>query len=331
VAAPFYNAIKGTTSGTPGTGAFTPNAASTGYRAWSTVPQGWIGLVRYEDGSAWELSWSYWNGTTLSRGTNQLYDSSTGSVLSLASTATAAMVVDGREVQPLMGLSSHRYAVAIVGGTNSSTLGLGTVGTTGTGAASALATTNFLTEQPRVKATSATTANAQAAQICTTAVAVVSSTAGHGGWEFGAAFGASTLPTGPRLFVGMTGTTFNAQTVEPSAFTANYAVFAKDSTDTNIQLLVNSNVSGGTKIDTGILLVANGWYEAVIWQDSGSTTVKALLKRLDTGDIFYTTTSTDVPAAGALLFPQVIGGLNGTNTGTAFVLEFGQMYVRSGA
>jgi hypothetical protein len=63
VASPFYNCIKGATSGAPGTGAFTPNAAASGFRAWSLVPTGWIGLVRYEDGTSWELTYSYWNGS----------------------------------------------------------------------------------------------------------------------------------------------------------------------------------------------------------------------------------------------------------------------------
>jgi len=128
----------------------------------------------------------------------------------------------------------------------------------------------------------------------------------------------------------MTNTTFIGQTVEPSSFTANYAVFALDSTDTNIQLLVNSNASGGTKTDTGIPLVANGWYEATIWAEPGSLTIYALLIRRDTGAIFYTSTSTDTPANGAMMFPQCVGGLNGTNTGTAFVLQFGGYRVRTG-
>jgi hypothetical protein len=115
--APFYFAIKGTTSGTPGSGAFTPSAAASGYRAWSNVPTGWMGLVRFEDGSAWELGYSYWNGTTLSRGTNQRFDSSTGSALSLTSSATAAMVVDPREVlQPDVG--NWRALVPAVGATS---------------------------------------------------------------------------------------------------------------------------------------------------------------------------------------------------------------------
>lgn len=328
---PFYNAIKGTTAGAPGTGAFTPNAASTGFRAWSNVPAGWIGLVRYEDGTDWELSWSYWNGTTLSRSSTQRFDSSTGSALSLTSAATAAMIVDASEVQPHLGGTPTRGWSGILGGTSAATpLGIGAAVVTGTATSANLVATNYLTEQIRQQSNSATTASAQAGYANSTQQAVVSTSSGRGGFEFVARFGAAQLPTGPRLTVGMTTSTF-VGAGEPSALTANYAVFAKDSTDTNIQLLVNSNAGSGTKTDTGIALVANGWYEATIWNISGTTTICALLIRLDTGEIWYGSTTTDVPANGSLLFPQMIGGLNATNTGTGFFLCLGQMFVRGGS
>lgn len=330
MASPFYSAVKGSSSGTAGTGAFTPTTAPSGYRAWSTVPTGWIGLVRYDDGTAWETAYSYWNGTTLSRASTQVVTSSTGSQLTLTSSAFAGMVLDPREVQSHLGGAQQRGWFALPNSSTTPTVfGMPAATITGTAAAAALATTNFLTEQVRHQTASATTANAQAGWSTTTAIALTSSSSSHGGWEFVCRFGASGLPTGPRLFCGMTATTFIANTGEPSALTANYAVFAKDSTDANIQLLVNSNVSTGTKTDTGIALTANGWYEASIWCDPGSTTINALLVRLDTGAIWYGTTSTDVPANGSLMFPQVIGGLSAT-TGTAFTINIASVLVRCG-
>lgn len=328
---PFYNAIKGTTAGTPGTGAFTPNAASSGFRAWSTVPTGWIGLVRYEDSSAWELSYSYWNGTTLSRSTNQRYDSSTGSALSLTSSSTAAMVVDGSEVQSDLAGTPWRGYIGLVNSTTTPTaLGLAACTVTGTAAASALATTNLLTFQPRAQSNSATTANAQAGYSAPARVAVTSSTSGIGGFEMTCRFGAIQLPTGPRLWCGLSGTAFVGTTAEPSAATAHYAGFAKDSTDTNIQLLTNSNAGAGTKIDTGIAWAANGWYEATLMSEPGSTTIYGLLIRIDTGEIYYGSTSTDIPATGQTLLMELVAGLNGTNTGTALQLCMGQLGISGG-
>jgi hypothetical protein len=330
--APFYNAIKGTTSGTPGTGAFTPNAAASGFRAWSLVPN-WIGLVRYEDGSSWELTWSYWNGTTLSRASTQLYDSSSGSAISLTSAATAAMIVDGGDIASHFGSTKWGIWEAVPGATAGDHLGTGVPGVLGTATAREAATTNYLTEQVRIAYPSATTANAQSGlswSAGTQLYGVISTSAGRGGYEVTFRFGSSSIPTGPRLFAGFTDATFVANTGEPSAFTANYAVFAKDSTDTNIQLLVNSNVSTGTKTDTGIPLTANGWYEASIWCEPGSNKVYALLIRVDTGAIWYGTTTTDVPANGALVWTQIIGSLSST-TGTAMTMEIGQAAFRTGA
>lgn len=329
--APFYNAIKGTTSGTPGTGAFTPNAASTGFRAWSTVPTGWIGMVRYEDSTDWELTYSYWNGTTLSRASTQRFDSSTGSALTLTSAATAAMVPDASEVQSHLGSTAMRGWFANVNSTTIFAFGAAAVTVTGTAGAQAIATTNFLTEQIKEQVASATTANAQAGWSSqASAFGVISTAAGRGGFEFVARFGASTLPTGPRLFVGTSQATYIASTAEPSTLVSDMAVFALDSTDTNIQLLVNNNSGSGTKTDTGIPLVANGFYEASIWADPGSNKIYGLLIRLDTGAIWFGSTTTDVPSNGATVRPFCIGGLNGTNTGTAFTMQISSMTMRLG-
>ena len=326
---PFHNLIKGTTSGTPGTGAFTPSAAASGFSAWSTVPSGWFGLVRFEDGSAWGMSYCYWNGTTISRPTGGFVSSSTGSQLSLTSAATAALVANGAEVTPHP-VRACRTAMATVNGSSLTIAGLPGATVTGTAASGTPATTNFLTEQVRTQITSGTTANAQSGiSFPFTACAVVSSSAGRGGYEFRARFGVTTLPTGPRLFVGMTGTTIIGVTTEPSALTANYAVLGKDSTDTNLQLLVNSNAGSGTKTNTGIPLVTGGLYDVTIWTDPGSLTTYVLLVRVDTGDIFYGSTATDVPVNGALLTPIVAGGLSST-TGTDFVLQFCSLTVRQG-
>jgi hypothetical protein len=240
------------------------------------------------------------------------------------------MIVDASDVMSHLGTTAWKGWWALTNNAGFSNIGMSAPTTTGTPAnAGGIVATNFLTEQNRVSITSLTTANAQAANSSGAAQALVSTTAGHGGFEFTCRFGASTIPTGPRLFVGMTNPTYAGNTGEPSALTANVAAFAKDSTDTNIQLLTNSNAGSGTKIDTGIPPVANGWYEASVWCEPGSNTVYGLLIRLDTGDIWFGSTTTDVPATGAALIPMVIGGLSST-TGTAFVLQFGSLTIRQG-
>lgn len=329
--APFYNLIKGTTAGTPGTGAFTPNAASAGFLAWSTVPTNWIGLVRFEDGTAWELQYSFWNGTTLSRSaTAQFVSSSTGSALTLTSAATAAMIVDASAVMSHLGTTAWRGWVSVINTVTPSTLGTFTQSDVGTKAAANIATTNYLTEQARVQYTSVTTANGQAGwAYAGNPVAIISTTAGRGGFEMVARWGASTLPTGPKLMVGLTSVTWAAQTTEPSAHVATLCTFAKDSTDTNIQFLTNDGTTGGTKIDTGIAWVAGGWYESSVWMEPGGGRAYGLLIRLDTGAIWYGSTTTDIPNSAQGLLMHVLGGLSGT-TGTACVMQIQSTFIRSG-
>lgn len=331
---PFFNAIGSTTSGAPGTGNFTPNAAASGLVHWSDttfgVPTGWIGLVRYDDGSAWELRYGYWNGTVISRPTNGFVTSSTGTGLSLTSAAVATMVADGQIVQPHLG-TGHARGFAGIGGATTTPTVLGTAAATVTGTAgtATVATTNFRTEIPQSQTASATTANAQCGYT-SGIVAVNNTTSARGGWQFVCRFGTSTtIPTNRRLFVGVTGTTLVGVTTEPSALTAHYAAFALDGTDTNIQLLVNSNVGTGTKTDTGIPLVINGWYHAQLWQNPGGTRTFGLLVRLDTGDIWFGSTTTDTPGTSTLI-SHCLGGLAAT-TGTAFTMNMGAMMTRAGA
>lgn len=331
MAGPFYNAIKGTTAGIPALLAFTPNAASSGFLAWSTVPTGWWGLVRFEDGSAWELQYSYWNGTTLSRSaTAQFVSGSTGMALVLTISATAAMVADANKISPHLnvpwrGFTPNQGAATIT------TIGYVAGTLTGATALSAIAATNYLTEQPRIQLTSVTTINGQAGVSSVTPVAISKNVAGRGGWEFTCRFGASQLPTAPRVFIGMTTGNFVGITLEPSAATGlSAALIAKDQADTNLQFMTNNGSGNHNKIDTGIALVATGWYEATIWTNPGSLTAFCLLVRLDTGAIYYGSTSTKPPANDTLLFPQALIGLNGTNTGTAAVVHFGGMIIRTG-
>lgn len=327
MAGPFYNNIRAPASGTPGTGAFTPTGSVVGARPWSAAPSGWIGLVRYEDGVDAELRYGYWNGTTISRPANGFVWSTTGSGLNLSSAATASLIVDGTEVQPHMGGVGFSMIVPLPGAATIHALG-GVNTNLGTASLEAIAATNYLTEQTRLKWTSATTANAAAGvHMGTSPRCVYSTTAGRGGGEFTCRFGASQLPTGPRLWCGLQ-TAINSSVNEPSSY-ANIAIFGKDSGDTNIQFMHNDGSGTATKEDTGIVWAANGWYESSIWFDPGGGKLYALLIRLDTGDIFYKEVTTDLPANGSLLIPVCYGSLSAT-TGTALVIHVSTMMTRTG-
>lgn len=315
---PFPNAICGTTASNPGSGNFTPNAAATGCRPWSKVNPGWWGLVHYADAAGnWEDAYSYWDGTALSRGADQVFDSSTGSLITFTdATVTASLVIDG---QDLPQWTNRIFDICCQNGnTTVNQMGPAPV-VTGTAASISMATGTFFSEQMRIQHGSATTANAQAGWNTGTCC-VCDTTAGRGGGQVLGVFGCNQLPTNPRFFLGYSRATVVGSTSEPSAL-LNIAAFAKDSTDTNLQFMVNDGAGVATKVDTGIPMVAaTTWLYWTIWIDPGMAAVRGLLAALDSGAIWYGVATTNLPATGLMLASQ-LGGLNGTNTGTAIQMH----------
>jgi hypothetical protein len=321
--------VKGTTAGTPGTGAFTPNTAVTGFSAWSVVVAGWIGLVRYDDGAAWELAFSYWNGTTLSRASTQVYASSSGSQLTLTSATTATLITD---IQGFLdGLSSKpwRMVLATVSNSSPASLGIPAPSSYGTAAASTIVNTNYLTEQPRMQYTSGTAADNVAGWNGSSNVsALYTTTAGRGGFVYDSIWGASQLPANPRFGAYLSNGSLSGG--QPSAQNASFVALAKDSGDTNIQFMTNDGTAPATKGDTGIAIVANGWYRASFWVPPGGGTASGLMIQLDTGAIWYGSTTATLPADGAALIANLHCGLNGTDTGTACIFHPAHMAVKAG-
>lgn len=90
----YLNRVQMTVSGSPGTGTITLGAASTGYLSFDSggAVTGQAYACLAEDGTAWELFKGVYtsSGTTLTRGT--FIKSSTGSALSLTSSATVSVV-----------------------------------------------------------------------------------------------------------------------------------------------------------------------------------------------------------------------------------------------
>lgn len=314
--------VKGTTAGTAGTGAFTPNAAASGARAWSTVATGWMGVVKYVDGSNWEFSFSYWNGTTLSRASTQVFISSTGSQLTLTSAATAELVTSlDNFLAPSL---EWRGSLVTQGRTTSIAVGTSTTGSTGGATFSDAA---YINPQKRTRYTSATTANALAGFSDNDYQLVRSATSTYGGFAYRAVFGTSQIPTGPRLFAGLSSDN-GLSSNEPSEWVQNTVAFGKDSTDTNIHFLSNDASGAGAKTDTGIAFPAGAWCNVIIWAEPGASVIHGVLARRDNGDIYYGQRSTNLPTAGAGMAPQLLGGLSAT-TGTAIQMEIASMLHRA--
>ena len=323
MAAPFFDNISGTVTSAPGTGAFTPTAASAGAEAWSTVPANVFVNYRADEGSTWERGLGLWNGTTLTR---ILEQSSTGSLVSFGTGVVVIADVAANHVQPHIGGGKWCMWNAVSGGTAGSVFAIAAPVVVGTAAAGTIASTNYLTRQHRVQYTSATTANALNGLNWTTSGVYRSTTAFMSGWEIVVRMGVSAIPTGDRFICGLSAAG-TMTTVEPSTL-LNMAAFINDSGDTNIQFATNDGTSTATKVDTGFPFVANAYYEFTIWQNPGEAKIYWAIIRLDNGTGATGSVTSDLPVNDTLMLLAVQTGLSAT-TGTATVAHISSVYLRT--
>jgi hypothetical protein len=321
VASPFFDAIKAGVTGTPGTGAITIGAVTSGFRAFSNVPANTLVDYRIEDGTAWEIGSGLWNGTTLTRG---LKYSSTGSLLTLSSSAVVSLIISAEEVQPHIGGGHWSLIGAAPGQLMNGTTGYSGAGY-GSGAATTPAATNYRTRQHRVQYTSATTANSTAGYKADGYVWGSTAGSGLGGFEFVARYGLAQIVSEMRLFTGVAGTA-SITTQQPDAL-ANVFGFGKASTDTNIQFITRTGTGTVSKVDTGITPSVNDFYEAAIWQNPGASTVMGMLSRLTDGKTWQGSSS-QVPDTVTVMHTHCMGGLTAA-TGTALIFDVQSMYLRS--
>lgn len=242
-------------------------------------------------------------------------------IAALANASALAALIESWSVER----PNARSIKAIANSTTWSTDGLATPSALGTAAAVGPANTNYLTRRPRITYTSLTTADAQAGIRTAAYIFRVD------GFRVVLRAGVSQLPTSPRLFMGLYASSGAQATGEPSAL-INTIYFGCDSTDTTIHLY--SNDASGTATnqhDTSIALAAGGYYEAKFECEAGGSTVLCTLRRLDTGDSYSLSISTDLPATTTALHPHITGALNGTNTGTAIIVDASAMFVRGSA
>lgn len=261
----------------------------------------------------------------------QAYDADLAAIAALSTTSWGRNLLTLANAKALDALSERTAVdVGIWGslrplatGTTFSANGLLTPSAYGTAGAASPANTNYRTRRHRVTYTSATTASAQAGN------RVASWLYRADGFDFMAQFGVGGLPLNPRLFVGFQSSSGALAAGEPSAVTS-CIFFGKDSTDTNIQFCSNDGSGTASKQDTGIALAVDGWYEVRIWCESGGSDVYGRITRHDTGTTWEGTISSDLPTTTTAQHINVMGALNGTDTGTAIILDVGTIFARSG-
>jgi hypothetical protein len=316
-------ALPMTPSGAAGSGSFTPTNAAKALPLMGQMRVGGCYLFRFDDGGAWEIRWGFYTGSAITRPTNGFVTSSTGSALSLSANAVAAMLSPLGLFQRGMG-EAIGLGVPINANSGMNAFAGGTLAISGTSAAGTFADTNQLTRQLKTQITSATTANSVSEARTPGALASV-----NGGFHFCGRLGVTQLPTAPRAAVGLT-SSGSALAGEPSALT-DVAMFAKDSTDTNLQFMVNDSSGAATKQDTSIALAINALYEASVWCDPAGATVYGLLANYTSQTLWYGSAASNLPTAATFLNTRLGAGLNGSDTGTAAILQFCGQYIQMGA
>lgn len=209
-------------------------------------------------------------------------------------------------------------------------IGIATPTSQGTGATRNVATTNLLAQTRRAGVASAATAGSYTGFRASAFQFFRGNAAGMGGFLFMCRWGCSDAATvaGARSFVGLAAASITA--VNPSSQT-NIIGVGTDDTDANLQIIYNDGSGTATKIDLGANFpdhtLSADLYELAIYCAPNSTTIGVQVTRLNTGDTFTTTLSTDLPAVNTLLGPQVMR--NNGATALAVGIDLVGLYIET--
>lgn len=230
--------------------------------------------------------------------TPDTYAGSAGRAVAVNAGATGLEFVDFPEVPENSDIRKWiSYQFAVVAGTPVVTVGnSGQAGQAGTASLPALGTATASQEIYKIQLATANAANAIAHgwSLSLTQIVSMSTVGRYAGFRYQAVVGQGSAVTNQRAFWGFRGATGNPTSVNPSGI-ANIIGFGYDSGDTNIQVLRNGAIATGTKIDTGFPIAADEMYELTLTSEPGSGEVNYRIVRIDTGDEFSGTISTELP------------------------------------
>ena len=307
--------VKDTTT-TTGTGDITlANSAPTGFRTLNAVAAtGDTFWYCIEGGAEWEVGRGTYSGSHVFVRTEVLFSSNSNAAVSFSSGTknffiTIPSTYQDDEVRALVN-NGYRVTVAGPNQTNPSNLGLATVNVSGTATSRALADTNYFTRRGRTGSVSSASAGSHAAF-----------RAGNGqltlmrdiGFRFRIRFGVSDAATvaNSRVFCGYSSTA-TIGNVEPSSLLHVIGIGA-DAGEANLSLLNNDGSGTCTKtaLGTGSLggsapaqtLTTDVYELSVVCAPAGNPSYR--VERLNTGDVWTGTISSDLPTGTQGLYGNV--------------------------
>jgi hypothetical protein len=211
-------------------------------------------------------------------------------------------------------------------GSNNYTFLLFTQNQYGTLTARTISNTSVYTSLPRVGLVSTTGNNTSAGYRCSSVFFYRGDAAGKGGFRWRAIVGNSTATphSDERFFVAAHASSgAPSAAVNPSSLT-NFFGMGKDANDTNFYLIHNDASGTGTRVDMGANFPSNtsetDVYDVTIWCESNASGLSIRVVRLNTGDVYENTVTTDIPANNVMLNTHIMH-THGTGTTNASAVD----------
>jgi hypothetical protein len=215
-----------------------------------------------------------------------------------------------------------------IGGTTVDNVGIGAPLALGTAAGVNIATTDFLTQQRRVRYTSATaTGNGAGWRTNNTQHFFYSTTTGLGGWRWQVKFIIHTNRSNMRAICGMVASTSSTLLASDPSAATDVAAFGLDAGQTNWRWMVNDSSGTATSTDLGSTYSTNNndtyLYVLSGYSPPAGGAVYYAAERYDTsGSLSFTdgSSSSNLPTAGTVLSFFCFLAV-GTTTGSGVSVE----------
>lgn len=233
-------------------------------------------------------------------------------------------------VQALVGSNKVRWWTAQGNATTVTAINMIAIAN-GTATARTVASTNLFTSISRLAYISTAAINS-AAGVRHNAVQFMVGSGGTapGGIDYIVRFGLSAVTNATRGFIGICGTGSSLGNTDPTAYT-NIVGVGFDTADLTFQFLHNDGSGTATKTNCGAAFPCNtanvDFYEVRVFIPPLTSQATISIERLNTGDYAELTTTTNIPAAGALLAEQLY--INSVSDAAAVAIDVSSRYIET--
>ncbi len=156
----------------------------------------------------------------------------------------------------------------------------------------------------------------------------IGSVANKGGFKFRARFGFSTWANGGRMFAGMSSTTNNVVTADPSANLVTMG-FAVDSADNGLIYFMARGSGSASRTSTGLTIASLNAFDVGIDVASNGTSADYWIKDLETGTLVTGNMATNLPANTSILSAAVLASNAALTPVNSIQLGVARIYIET--